>query len=97
REPRQRWNVEITESQLAYQPGERVRLTFQVTDEAGRPSPAALGIRVWNKDFVGDPAATENIARLSQFDRPATDPQSAAGRASGMAEDSDVAAATPGP
>jgi hypothetical protein len=38
--------------QKSYAPGELVKLQVQVTDEAGRPTAAAVGVRVWQEQAV---------------------------------------------
>jgi hypothetical protein len=38
--------------QKLYAPGELVKLQVQVTDEAGRPTAAAVGVRVWQEQAV---------------------------------------------
>jgi hypothetical protein len=64
REPQQKWNVAISGQKPAYAPGESVRLTFKVTNEAGQPEPAALAVRVWNEQLAGEsPQGEQQLAQ----------------------------------
>lgn len=46
-------NVQLSQDKSEYRPGEPAKLTFSVTDRAGKPAPAALGVQIVDEAVFG--------------------------------------------
>jgi hypothetical protein len=53
REPARKLQIDVGNLKERFAPGERVQVTLQVSDEAGRPAAdTRLGVRLWNEQLV---------------------------------------------
>jgi hypothetical protein len=53
REPARKLQIDVRDLKERFAPGERVKVTLQVSDEAGRPAAdTRLGVRLWNEQLV---------------------------------------------